>query len=154
MPALAALATLGSFQKWKYTNSWMVYDGKYMNILLNILFKWINNKKLYDLGVPRWNKKTLTQPHWARPFRMGIWIKIIKPLAKWDSHPSSWLGLGILRPKIQFRDHVLHFVLQLLGFLGPNLIVIQNPTIHRVYMQSLDTIVFGTYQPFLLIPCD
>ena len=105
-------------------------------------------------GYPVGIKKTLTQPHWARPFRMGIWIKIIKPLAKWDSHPSSWLGLGILRPKIRFRDHVLHFVLQLLGFLGPNLIVIQNPTIHRVYMQSLDTIVFGTYQPFLLIPCD
>ena len=102
-------------------------------------------------------KKKLTQPHWARPFRMGIWIKIIKPLGKWDSHPSSWLGLDILRPKTRFRDHVLHFVLQLWGLLGPNLIVIQNPTIHRVYiyicMQSLDTIIFGTYQPFLLIPC-
>ena len=64
-------------------------------------------------------KKKLTQPHWARPFRMGIWIKIIKPLGKWDSHPSSWLGLDILRPKTRFRDHVLHFVLQLWGLLGP-----------------------------------
>ena len=139
LATLATLATLGSFQKWKYPNSWMVYDGKYMNILLNILFKWINNKQHDDLGVPRFRKlpclfvgikqKTLTQPHWARPFRMGIWIKILKPLAKWDSHPNSWLGLDILRPKIRFRDHVLHFVLQKKGLSGPKS---HRNTIHRV----------------------
>jgi len=71
VPALATLATLGSFQKWKYTNSWMVYDGKYINILLNILFKWINNKKLYDLGVPRWNKKNTYTTTLGTPISHG-----------------------------------------------------------------------------------